>query len=127
MTQVMKMEHKCCHEDLIQEHSLQIQELVTKSQYKEQNIMEIKDELKDLGAKIDDINNNVNKLILNSESNDNEITTRIETIETKIKLYEEFFHEVKNDKNKSNNMQITLFALIVSVIALLANTIFHFV
>lgn len=89
--------------------------------------MELKDELKIMNAKIDDINNNVNKLILNSESNDNEITTRIETIETKIKLYEEFFHEVKNDKNKSNNMQIALFALIVSVIALLANTIFHFI
>lgn len=120
-------QHECIHEELLQDHSLAIQELTTRSEFKEQSIMELKDELKIMNAKIDDINNNVNKLILNSESNDNEITTRIETIETKIKLYEEFFHEVKNDKNKSNNMQITLFALIVSVIALLANTIFHFI
>ena len=120
-------QHECIHEELLQDHSLAIQELTTRSEFKEQSIMELKDELKSMNAKIDDINNNVNKLILNSESNDNEITTRIETIETKIKLYEEFFHEVKNDKNKSNNMQIALFALIVSVIALIANTIFHFI
>ena len=120
-------QHECIHEELLQDHSLAIQELTTRSEFKEQSIMELKDELKIMNAKIDDINNNVNKLILNSESNDNEITTRIETIETKIKLYEEFFHEVKNDKNKSNNMQIALFALIVSVIALIANTIFHFI
>lgn len=120
-------QHECIHEELLHDHSLAIQELTTRSEFKEQSIMELKDELKSMNAKIDDINNNVNKLILNSESNDNEITTRIETIETKIKLYEEFFHEVKNDKNKSNNMQIALYALIVSVIALLANTIFHFI
>ena len=121
------MEHKCIHEDLIQDHSLKIKELSTRSEYKEQSIMELKDELKEMNVKIDSINKNVNKLILNSESNDSEIQKRVDNIETKLALYEKFFNEVKEDGNKRNSMQMTLYALIVAIIGLIVNTLFHFV
>ena len=128
------VEYTCIHEELIQDHSIKLQELDTKAGYKEQAIMELKAELKDMNAKIDAINNNVNKLILNSETNDSQIQKRVETIETKLELYEKFFRDMKDDENKRkddenkrDNLQLTLYGLIVAVLALLANTIFHFI
>ena len=119
--------HKCIHEELLQDHSLKIKELDTKAEYKEQAIMELKEELKLMNAKIDAINENVNKLILNSETQDKDIDKRVDNVETKIRLYEQFFHEAKEDKKTRDNMQLTLYALIIAVLGLLANTIFHFV
>lgn len=119
--------HECLHEELIRDHSIKIKELDTKAGYKEQAIMELKEELKEMNAKIDAINNNVNKLILNSETNDSEITRRVETIETKLDLYQKFFNELKDEENRRDNMQLTMYGLIIAVLALLANTIFHFV
>ena len=119
--------NNCCHEELIQEHSIKIKELDTRADYKEQAIMELKDELKEMNVKIDSINNNVNKLILNSETSDTQIQKRVETIETRLDLYGKFFHEMKEDTNKRNNMQLTLYALIVAIAGLLANAVFHFI
>ncbi|MBR3141129.1 MAG: hypothetical protein IKF11_09760 [Methanobrevibacter sp.] len=123
----MPATHKCLHEELIQDHSLKIKELDTRADYKEQAIMELKEELKEMNVKIDAINENINKLILNSEAQDINIEKRIETLETKITLYEQFFQDVKDDKNKRDNMQLTLYALIVAVLGLIANTIFNFI
>lgn len=123
----MPATHKCLHEELIQDHSLKIKELDTRADYKEQAIMELKEELKEMNVKIDAINENINKLILNSEAQDINIEKRIETLETKITLYEQFFRDVKDDKNKRDNMQLTLYALIVAVLGLIANTIFNFI
>lgn len=119
--------HPCIHEEQIQEHSLRIAELSTKSEYKEQSIMELKQELKNINDKIDALSENVNTLVLNSESKDIKIDKRVEKLETKIELYEQFFKELKEDNQKRNNMQLALYALIVSVLALIANTLFHFI
>ena len=124
---MMEVNHNCCHDELIQEHSIKIKELDTRADYKEQAIMELKDELKEMNVKIDSINNNVNKLILNSETSDTQIEKRVETIETRLDLYGKFFHEMKEDTNKRNNMQLTLYALIVALAGLLANAVFHFI
>lgn len=119
--------YTCLHEELIQEHSLKIAELSTKSEYKEQSIMELKQELKNINDKIDALSKSVNTLVLNSESKDIKIDKRVEKLETKIELYESFFKELKEDNQKRNNMQLALYALIVSVLALIANTLFHFI
>jgi chromosome segregation ATPase len=119
--------YTCLHEEQIQEHSLRIAELSTKSEYKEQSIMELKQELKNINDKIDALSENVNTLVLNSESKDIKIDKRVEKLETKIELYEQFFKELKGDNQKRNNMQLALYALIVSVLALIANTLFHFI
>lgn len=117
----------CLHEEQIQEHSLRIAELSTKSEYKEQSIMELKQELKNINDKIDALSENVNTLVLNSESKDIKIDKRVEKLEAKIELYEQFLKELKEDNQKRNNMQLALYALIVSVLALIANTLFHFI
>ena len=89
--------------------------------------MELKDELKEINTKIDVLTENVNKLVLNSESKDIKIDKRVENLENKISLYEKFFNEIKTDNNKRNNMQLTIYALIVTIAGLVLNTIFHFI
>lgn len=89
--------------------------------------MELKQELKNINDKIDALSKSVNTLVLNSESKDIKIDKRVEKLETKIELYESFFKELKEDNQKRNNMQLALYALIVSVLALIANTLFHFI
>ena len=83
--------HECIHEELIQDHSLQLTELETKSRYKEQTIMEIKEDLKEVNKKLD-------KLINKSEKSDTKLEKRVELIETKLDLYEKFFHDLKEDE-----------------------------
>ena len=84
-------EHECIHSELLQSHSLQLAELETKSRYKEQTIMEIKEDLKEVNKKLD-------KLINKSETSDTKLEKRVELIETKLDLYEKFFPDLKEDE-----------------------------
>lgn len=93
------MEH-CIHEEQIQNHSLQITELETKSQYKEQAIMEIKKDLKDANDKLDALTEKFNEVIRKSESSDTALEKRVELIETRIDLYEKFFDNLKEDEKQ---------------------------
>lgn len=124
---MVDVNHTCCHEELIQEHSLLIAKLDEKSKYKEQSIMEIKDELKTMNAKIDAINNNVNKLILNSETQDTEIENRIKNLETKIEVYEKFFQTLKDDQEKRSTRQIAIFAVMVTIIGIIVGAVVKFI
>ena len=124
---MVDVNHTCCHEELIQEHSLLIAKLDEKSKYKEQSIMEIKDELKTMNAKIDAINNNVNKLILNSETQDTEIENRIKNLETKIDVYEKFFQTLKDDQEKRSTRQIAIFAVMVTIIGIIVGAVVKFI
>lgn len=127
MKKMVDVNHTCCHEELIQEHSLLIAKLDEKSKYKEQSIMEIKDELKTMNAKIDAINNNVNKLILNSETQDTEIENRIKNLETKIEVYEKFFQTMKEDQEKRSTRQIAIFAVMVTIIGIIVGAVVKFI
>ena len=115
----MPAKHECLHEDIIQDHSLQLTELETKSRYKEQSIMEIKDGLKELNTKVDNLTDNVNKIVRKSENTDSELEKRVETLETKIQVYEEFFKTLKEDQDKRTRNLIAIFAVIATVIGIL--------
>lgn len=127
MKKMVDVNHTCCHEELIQEHSLLIAKLDEKSKYKEQSIMEIKDELKTMNAKIDAINSNVNKLILNSETQDTEIENRIKNLETKIEVYEKFFQTMKEDQEKRSTRQIAIFTVMVTIIGIIVGAVVKFI
>ena len=111
--------YDCVHEELIQSHSLKIAELETKSNYKEQNIMELKEELKEINAKIDNLSMNVNKLITKSEKGDSKLEKRVENLETKIDVYEKFFQTMKEDQDKRTKNLIAIFAVIATVIGII--------
>lgn len=129
MTDVKKgmTTHDCLHENLIQDHSLQIAKLEEKSKYKEQSIMEIKADLKELNQKMDRLDKNVGKLINKSDKSDSELEQRVKTIETTLDLYKDFFKELKDDEKSRTNMQYTMYGLIIAVLGLLANSLFHFI
>ena len=109
----------CCHEDLLQDHSLQIQELTTRSQYKEQTIMELKDEIHKISNKIDGLTAEVNKVIQKSEEKDLKIEKRVNNLETKLDVYEKFFKTIKEDQDKRTRNTLALFSVIAAVIAIL--------
>ena len=111
--------HICHHEETLNEHSLQIKELVTRSQYKEQTIMELKEDIHKLSDKIDKLTADVNKIINKSEQKDSEIEKRIDNLETKIEVYEKFFKSIKEDQDKRTRNLIAIFAVIATVIGIL--------
>lgn len=113
------VKHNCCHEDTIQEHSLKIAKLDEKSKYKEQSIMEIKDQLKEVNNKLDNLSTDVSKLITKSEKNDTEIENRVKSLEDKIAIYEKFFQSAKEDQDKRTRNLIAIFAVIAAVVGIL--------
>lgn len=118
---------ECLHEDQIMGQSRKLAELEAQAKYKKEQIKEIKDDLKDMDKKIDNIDKNVNKLILHSETNDAQLENRLESIETRLDLYESFMKETKNDTNTRNTQQIAIIALLISGIGIILNGITHFI
>ena len=118
---------ECLHEDQIMGQSQKLAELEAQAEYKKEQIKEIKDDLKDMDKKIDNIDKNVNKLILHSETNDAQLENRLESIETRLDLYDKFMKERKNDNNTRNTQQIAIIALLISGIGILLNAITHFI
>lgn len=127
MTMTTANNHECIHEELIQDHSLQLAELNTKSKYKEQSIMEIKDELKEMNAKIDAINNNVNELILWSKTGDTDLELRLKTTETELKNLKQELHDKDKQNNNKQNRQLTIIGLLFAAITIALNILFKFI
>ena len=119
--------HECLHEKQILGQSRKLAELEAQGKYKKEQITELKDDLKDMDKKIDNIDKNVNKLILHSETNDAQLENRLESIETRLDLYETFMKESKDDTNKRTTQQIAIIALLVSAVGIIINGITHFI
>ena len=77
-------DYTCIHEDLIQDHSLKLKGLETKSDYKEARIDELYTKIDKMEQKIDLLNENVNKLILQSSKDDQNLEIRLAKIETEL-------------------------------------------
>ena len=67
--------YQCIHEELIQNHSLEITEMKSELNYKKEKIDEIKKSMKEINEKLD-------QLILQSERSDFDIDTRVTQLET---------------------------------------------
>ena len=128
MKVVMTMvEHKCIHDELIQQHSLQIKELSTKSVYKEKSIMEIKDELKEINGKIDAINENVNRLILQSTKDDDKLELELTALKTQLKNLKKELDDKDEESNKRINRILVIIGLVFTAITILLNVLFQVV
>ena len=119
--------YECCHEELLQDHSLKIKELETKSEYKEQSIMEIKDQLREMNTKIDALSANMSKLITKSEKGDTEIENRVKSLEDKINIYEKFFATTKEERDQRTRNIIAISAVIASVVGILVGILIKFI
>lgn len=106
--------HECLHEELIQDHSLQLTELETKSHYKEQSIMEIKKDLKEVNEKLD-------KLINKSESSDSELRKEVDALKTEFNVYKDIFKTLKDDQDQRTKNLIAICAVIATVTGIIVS------
>ena len=126
--------HECIYENEIQNHTVELTELKTKSKYKEQSIMEIKNDLKDANDKLDALTDKFNEVIRKSETSDTKLENRVALIETKLELYEQFFHDLKEneDKRKEDGDKrtkniIAICAVIATIIGILVSLLIKFI
>ena len=89
--------------------------------------MEIKDELKEMNAKIDAINNNVNELILWSKTGDTNLELRLKTTETELKNLKQELHDKDKQNNNRQNRQLTIIGLLFAAITIALNILFKFI
>ena len=111
--------HTCIHEESIQDYGLQLAELNTKAKYKEQTIMEIKEELKDLSNKIDNLTKDVNTVIQKSKDTDKEIEQRVSNIEKTLEIYEKFFEKLEEDQDKRDRNNLATYAILATLIGVI--------
>ena len=89
--------------------------------------MEIKDELKEINAKIDAINKNVNELILWSKTGDTNLELRLKTTETELKNLKQELHDKEQQSTNMTNKQLTIIGLIFAAITIGLNILFKFI
>ena len=119
------VEHSCIQEELLREHSLQITELSTRSHYKEQSIMEIKDELKNINTKIDSINDNVNQLILQSTKDDDSLELELTQLKTQINNLQTELDNKEKESDKRINRILVIVGLVFSGVTIGLNILFQ--
>lgn len=120
----MVPEHNCLHEGLIQDSSRKISELETKHEFKEKAINELKEDNRRIEAKIDNLTDTVNKVMLNSIKDDKDIANRVTNLETKIETQEtvlkhykeESDRERKNEREKTNQY-IAAVAVVIAILS----------
>ena len=111
-----QQEYTCIHEEQIQDHSLQIKGLETRSEFKEHQIEELNRKIDKMEKKIDTINDNVNKLILQSSQDDKNLEVRLTKIET----------DMKNQKEEAQRKTIWI-GIALTILTILINVYFHMI
>lgn len=71
--------YECCHEQLLQDHSLKITELEKEVEFKREKIEQLQQSMEKIDKKLD-------KLIQRSEEKDNDIDKRVTSLETTVKV-----------------------------------------
>lgn len=102
---VMKMtpavETPCTqHEEQIQENSREIAELKARANYKDKRINELIEDNKRIESKIDNLTDTVNKVMLNSIKDDNNLNQRVTTLETAIDTQDQVLQQYKADAKR---------------------------
>lgn len=103
-TNVMTMnvnETPCtAHEEQIQELARKTAELEAHANFKEQRISELIEDNKRIEGKIDNLTDTVNKVMLNSIKDDNDLKQRVLTLETKSDTQEKVLKEYEETQRK---------------------------
>ena len=79
-------EYKCIHEELIQNHSLEIKGLEARADYKDARLDEVDKRLERMEDKIDNLAEAVNQLHLESLQDDKDIDKRLTAVETTVRV-----------------------------------------
>lgn len=125
----MKMDanYECCHEQLLQDHSLKITELEKEVQFKKEKMDSMQMKIDEIDKKVDKINENVNKIVLASTQSDNYLELRLQANETEIKNLKEELSKKETENDNLINRRIAIIGLILTVVTIGINLIFHFI
>ena len=91
------------HEEQIHENSKKISELETRADYKDKRIDEIDKKMDKIDSKIDNLTDTVNKVMLNSIRDDNNLNQRVTTLETTIKTQEDTINQFEEKQSKQRD------------------------
>ena len=122
------MNNETClqHEEQIQELARKTAELEAHANFKEQRISELIEDNKRIEGKIDNLTDTVNKVLLNSIRDDNDLNQRVLTLETKsdtqeklLKEYEEKARKQRDEDRAKNNQNIAIIGLVMTGVSLI--------
>ena len=121
------MQYDCMHEELLQNHSLQINDLQNELGYKKEKLDDLKKQNEKMQDTLDQIKEDVNKIILKSKEGDTELTSRIIKLENENQTLQHEIQTIKETQDKNTDRQYTKIAIIISAIAIIVSIITHFI
>jgi len=118
------------HEEQIHENSKKISELETRADYKDKRIDEIDKKMDKIDSKIDNLTDTVNKVMLNSIRDDNNLNQRVTTLETTIKTQEDTinqFEEKQRKQRDEDSAKTTQYMAVIGTVIGVLSFIFAYV
>lgn len=119
----MAVEYDCVHEELLQTQTKDLERLKTRADYKDKRIDELYVKMEKMSDKLDEMNENINKLILKSTQGDTDLELRLKAIETELEVQ-------KNTNINNHNRVSTLIAIVgvgLTIITIAINVIFNII
>ena len=110
---------ECLHEDKINK----ITELEAKAEYKEKRIHELYDKMDKMETKLDNLNENINTLILQSTKDDKELELRLKAIETELALQK----QTTTDNHNRISSLLAIIGVGLTIITILINVYFNII
>lgn len=118
------------HEEQIQELARKTAELEAHASFKEQRIMEIIEDNKRIEGKIDNLTETVNKVMLNSIKDDNNLNQRVTTLETTIKTQDDTikkFEEKQRKEREEDRAKTTQYMAVIGTVIGVLSFIFAYI
>ena len=116
-------DYTCIHEEQIQSQSRKITELETRADYKDKRIDDLYTKIEKMENKIDILNDNVNRLILQSQQGDTDLELRLKAIETELALQKQI--SLENHNRVSQLLAVVGVGL--TIITILINIYFNMI
>ena len=118
-----KNEYDCIHEEQIQGQSRKITELETRANYKDKRIDELYIKIEKMENKLDMLNDNVNKLILQSTQGDTDLELRLKAIETELAMQK----QVATENHNRVSQLLAFVGVGLTIITIMINIYFNMI
>ena len=126
------MNNETClqHEEQIQELARKTAELEAHANFKEQRISELIEDNKRIEGKIDNLTDTVNKVMLNSIRDDNDLKQRVLTLETKSDTQEKVlkeYEETQRKQREEDRAKTTQYMAVIGTVIGILSFIFAYI
>ena len=116
-------EYVCIREDMIQNQSRKITELETRADYKDRRIDDLYVKMEKMEDKLDVLNDNVTKLVLQSTKGDTDLELRLKAIETELAMQK----QTSIDNHNRVSQLLAVVGVGLTIITILINVYFRMV